>query len=380
MGDAAESVDAGSGSGAIEDFVSSLGIFDDIPRAERPAPTNGQQQAKQEPGAAPVKKPEPEDDLADLLDDSKPWTQERAIEVKGRLDAARAKAREAKRTADNAYARARSQEERFGRTKEKVLNDKRSVEAEKALLDGYRRALTSGDKAMALQAIGHMMGKDGLSAWEEISLAVAAGKAGKKVDPELQSRLDRMEQLLQQALERPVQMRQQESDQQTFERVTQELVLAAATPETAQNFPLVARFATKMQADAKFALTQIKQQEYERTQKPIDNSTAFGILEARLKAHSQLYQEDHAPDGQATVERGTAGSEPVGHAAPRPEAANQAPSPPPRTTIPANLSGRSGGSHRPATEAERLREVARQIPAQTFRDMGLGGLLLDGEE
>src|SRR6185295_17805108 len=111
--------------------------------------------------ALAVAKPKPaeaDDDLSDIDDPQKPWTPERAAEIKQRLVTAKARANEARRAADSAWSRARAQEERFGRTKSKVLETKQSVEAERVLLDATKRALTSGDKAATLQAIGHLMG------------------------------------------------------------------------------------------------------------------------------------------------------------------------------------------------------------------------------
>lgn len=196
----------------------------------------------------------------------------------------------------------------------------------------------------------------------------------------MQGQLAELRQLLQQALSKPEQLLQEREDNARIEQLRDQLVTIAASPEAAAEFPLTAKFATLNRDEARELLFTIKEQHYAQHKKALDDRSAFGIVEARLKGLSELYQPDHDPNGESTVDRGTTSPALGESAGTRQQPATQAPSPPPRTTIPAELAARSGGSRRPATEAERLREVARQIPASTFREMGLGALLLDGEE
>jgi hypothetical protein len=357
-----------AGEEALSEYVSSLGLGGDETPVAKPV------EAKPAvPGAKPA--PAPDDDLSDL-DSDKPLTAERIAAIKDRLVSARERAREETRKANAASARARAQEERFVRTKDKTLDLKQSVENREKMLTAIEAGLFSGDKATVLQTLGHMTKRDPLEVWTEISQAVAGGKIKKNEIPqevvnELVSLRQQLEQLAAQGPTR--------EKQQMIEGLREQLVTAAAG---AAEYPNVARFAARADTreEVRDLLADIKEKEFVRNGgTPIDNATAFGILEGRFKAQSELFQPDHASNGQATVERETA-SPVLGQAAtPGTKAAIQAPSPPPRT-IPADLSGRSGGTRRALSERERIAEIARSTPASVFRDMGLGSLLLDGEE
>lgn len=363
---------------ALEELVSGLGLPGDDEPTVPGAPVPKLAAAAGVARAAT----ETEDDLSDLDDPAKPFTAERAQEVKQRLAAARERAREETRKANAASARARAQEERFSRTKEKVLEQKNSVDSERVLIDGIRRALFSGDKNTVLQAIGHISGKDPLEAWKDISLGVAGQrKTMAERDPELLGVIQSLQQEiagLKGGLTQRDTASQQQAEAVQLEQLRDQLVTEAS--ESTAHL-LVSTFAKneETRAATRTLLDEIKFSEFKKRGHPIDNPTAFGILESRLKAQSELFQQVHAPNGQATDERGTAGPAPGDSAVSRTETAKQAPSPPPRT-IPAELSGRSGGTRRALTEAERINEIARQTPASVFREMGLGALLLDGEE
>jgi len=364
-------------SAALDEFVSSLGLFDDEP-SEGPGEI-----AKAEAAATKARdekgKFQPEDDLADLDDESKPLTPQRAKEIRDRLLAARDAAREATRKANAAVARATAKEERFEKTKGKTLELKEQVEARGTMLSAIERGLNSGDPKTVLETLGHLSRKDPLDFWTEISQAVAGGKVQKSaVPPEIMAQLGEMRQQLQQLAEQgPTRERAQ-----TIENLKEQMVSIAASPEAAEHFPLVARLADDQRTrnEIKEHLNAIKVDYYNQHRAPLDNARAFGILESRLKVQSELFQPVHASNAQATDERRTASPALGEPATARTEAAKQAPSPPPRATIPAALSELTGGTRRPMTEQERVAEIARQTPASFFRDIGLGGLLLDGEE
>jgi len=364
-------------SAALDEFVSSLGLFD-----EEPSNDPGEI-AKAEAAAAKARdekgKFQPEDDLSDLDDESKPFTPERAKQIRDRLLAARDAAREATRKANAAVARATAKEERFEKTKGKTLELKEQIEARGTMLSAIERGLNSGDPKIVLETLGHLSRKDPLEFWTEISHAVAGGKVQKSaVPPEIMAQLGEMRQQLQElAQQGPTRERQQ-----TIEHLKEQMVTVAASPEAAAHFPLVARLAGDPRArnEIKEHLNAIKVDYFNRNNVPLDNGRAFGILERRLQAQSELFQPVHASSAQATDERRTASPVLGEPATARTEAAKQAPSPPPRATIPAALSELTGGTRRPMTEAERVAEIARQTPASFFRDIGLGGLLLDGEE
>src|SRR6478609_6653567 len=145
-----------SQSAALDEFVSSLGLFDEEPSDEpgEPAKAEAAAKARDEKG-----KFQPEDDLADLDDDSRPWTAERAKEIRARLQSARDAAREATRKANAAVARATAKEERFERTKGKVLELKEQVEARGVMLGAIERGLNSGDAKTVLETMGDLSHK-----------------------------------------------------------------------------------------------------------------------------------------------------------------------------------------------------------------------------
>lgn len=366
-----------SQSAALDEFVSSLGLFEDEP-SDEPGEV-----AKAEAAAAKARddkgKFQPDDDLSDLDDDSKPFTAQRAKEIRDRLLAARDAAREKTRKANAAIARATAKEERFEKTKAKTLELKEQVEARGVMLGAIERGLNSGDSKTVLETMGHLSRKDPLEFWTEISQLVASGKVQKSaVPPEIMSQLTEMRSQLQQLAEQgPTREREQ-----TIEHLKEQMVSVAASPEAAQHFPITARLANdpRTRNEIKEHLNAIKVDFFNQNRAALDNGRAFAILERRLQAQSELFQPVHASQAQATDERRTA-SPVLGEAAtPRTEAAKQAPSPPPRATIPAALSELTGGTRRAMSEQERVAEIARQTPASFFRDIGLGGLLLDGEE
>jgi hypothetical protein len=373
---ATEVADANQGNNAaLDEFVSSLGLF------EEDSSDSGSTTAESSTTAPRDEKGkfQPEDDLGDLDDDSKPWTAERAKEVKARLVAAREAAREATRKANAASARARAQEDRFTKTKTKVLELKEQVEARGTMVSAIERGLNSGDPKIVLETMGHLSKKDPLEFWTDISHLVASGKVAKSaVPPEVMSQLSEMRAELQRLAQAPVTQQQIN----TIEHLKDQLVASAASPEAAQVYPLVARFAASpdTRAEIREHLNAIKVDYYNQRGTTLDNGSAFGILEKRLKAHSELFQPVHASNAQATDVRGTASPALGEHTTARTEVVRQAPSPPPRATIPAALSDLTGGSRRLMSEQERVQEIARQTPASFFRDIGLGGMLLDGEE
>jgi len=365
-----------SQSAALDEFVSSLGLFDEEPSDEpgEVAKAEAAAKARDEKG-----KFQPEDDLSDLDDDSKPFTAERAKEIRSRLQAARDAAREATRKSNAAIARATAKEDRFEKTRSKVLELKEQVEARSVMLSAIERGLKSGDAKTVLETMGHLSQKDPLEFWTDISHLIASGKVQRsQVPPEVAQRLDDMQNRLQQLAEAgPTRERQQ-----TIEHLKEQLVSVAASPEAAAHFPLVARLANNQTTrnEIKEHLNAIKVDYYSQHGAPLDNGMAFSILERRLQAQSELFQPVHASSAQATDARGTA-SQVLGEpATARTEVAKQAPSPPPRATIPAALSELSGGTRRALSEQERVAEIARQTPASFFRDIGLGSLLMDGEE
>jgi hypothetical protein len=362
-------------SAAIGSYLDEIGLGsdDDTEVEQRPAPAAARPAVK----AAPV-----EDDLSDLDDASKPWTPERAADVRSRLEAARNRAREETRKANAASARARAQEERFSRTKSTVLETKQQVAARESILTAATQALRSGDKESVLKAIGYLTGQDPLEAWTEISQAVAGGKIQRaQRDPELIGHLTQLQQLVQQQQLQLAELAAQGPTREREQAIEHHRELLVTAAGDAVDFPLTAHFAKSEQTRGviKSQLAEIKEQEYARRGTAIDNETAFGILEGRLRSQSELYQQVHAPQRQATDNRGTAGPAPGEQVAARQIAAPQAPSPPIRT-IPAELAARSGGTRRAMSEAERVAEIARSTPASFFRDIGLGGLLFDGEE
>src|SRR6478736_601507 len=356
-------------SAALDEFVSSLGLFDDEPSNE-PGEV-----AREEAAAAKARdekgKFQPEDTLDDLDDDSKPFTAERAKEIRDLLRAARDAAREATRKANAAVARATAKEERFEKTKGKTLELKEQVEARGTMLSAIERGLNSSNPKIVLETLGHLSRKDPLEFWTEISHAVAGGKVQKSsVPPEIMQQLTEMRQQLQSLAEQgPSREREQ-----TIEHLKEQMVTVAASPEAAQHFPLTARLAAdpRTRVEIREHLAAIKTDYYTQRGAALDNAGAFGILERRLQAQSELFQPVHASNAQATDERRTASPALGEPATARTEAAKQAPSPPPRATIPAALSELTGGTRRPMTEAERVAEIARQTPASFFRDIGLG--------
>lgn len=371
MSDSTGSEASALGEAALSEYVSSLGLPGDdtpapAPRAA-PAATLG---APAKPAAVV------DDDLSDLDDETKPWTAERAKEVRDRVTAARDRARDQQRKASNEFAKARDKEERFKRTRDTTLELKQSLENREKMLGAIEAGLFSGDKATVLQTIGHLSKRDPLEAWTEISQAVAGGKIKKNEIPqeviqELQYLRSKLEEVAAQGPTR--------EKAQLIEQFRDQLVGAAAE---AAEFPLTAHFAKNAETKGviRMQLAKIKEDAHSQTGIAIDNARAFGILEERLRSQSELYQQVHAPSGQATDERDTTSPVLNQAATPGPKAATQAPSPPPRTTIPADLTGRSGGTRRALTEAERIAEIARQTPASFFRDIGLGSMLQDGEE
>ena len=286
--------------------------------------------------------------------------------ARDRLVKARAAAAELTRAAHRSHGAA-------GTREKAVVRRETEVERREGTAAAYERAfqagmvdLQSGDPDRFLTAI-HRLGNVGDPAgfWKTVSLKLASGgtfteaeKREAKADPEIQRRLEQLEQTLRGQNESTTQRENAEHEHRVEQLRTQNFETAAKNEAT----PLVMAYASdpRTAAHVKSGIAKIMTEHFAETKMPLTVAQACETLEEELKLHYELSQR---ADGNANREKGTTSS---GLEAGR--VTSQEPPKPgtSQATIPATLSTSPGGAQRPMSEDEARAEQIRQLTAAGF--------------
>jgi hypothetical protein len=333
-------------------FSSLLGLPDDAPAA-KPAQTSAAP-PKPAPAAAPGAD---EDDASDPLDEAlyaedKLKTPEDIAKARGRLFRYLGKVNELQRKANRAHGAAADRERKLAKREETIGQRETRVSAIERLQSQAIEDFESGDTTRFLTAVGKLSKTgDPVGFWKNAAIALAKGeafrpaeKAAMAADPELKQRLERLEQGIQ---ERQEQEKAAREDAQIEELKTKHFETAKASTD---KHPHLAAFCAEHPERAREGIAAVMLEELQRIGKPVDISTACGIIERELSARYELSQR---VDGQTNGVKGTTG--------PEPDAGRETSKEPPKpetATVPAALASAPGSAMRAETEEE-LR--ARQI-------------------
>lgn len=304
------------------------------------------------------------DPLAEeLYADDKLATPEGIKAAREAIQAARAKATELTRAAHRAHATAEKRERDFAKTKESVLAEKHRTGQLSAFQQAAVADLQSGNPERFLTAVQRLTGTaDPSGFWRDVSLKLASGgtftpeeKRQAQKDPEVQAKLAQLEQFARSIQER-------EEDQQLEQLKTQHYEFA----KTSAAHPHLAAFAAAHPEQTREGIAAVMLEEFQRIGRPVDISTACGIIEASLAAR---YELSPRADGQTNREKVTtspgldAGRAPSGTEPPKPESATSAP-----VTVPASLTSAPAGASRAQTPEELRAAQIRQLEASGFFD------------
>jgi len=177
-------------------------------------------------------------------------------------------------------------------------------------------------------------------------------QAQAEADPELARRLE--------ALEQGIASQRAREEDAFIERSKAHHLQVAQ--QSAEKFPHLAAFAREFPDRARDGIMAVLVEECQRIGRPVDISTAYGIIERELSAR---YELSPRADGKTNGEKGTTGSAPdagreTSKEPPKPETAI-APA-----TVPAALASTPGSANRPETpEEERARQI-RELDAMGF--------------
>lgn len=318
--------------------------------------------ATQTPAVAPAEAL----DFDALLDDSKPWDQNRVRDAAQKMRAETQRIAADRRKATNMWAEAERKANRFAREKDETLAEKRAVQAERQLYGGLTQAFQSGDDRLILQALSQLTRRDGYEVVAGINRALTTeGKGGPPSREPWRQEIEGLKEYI---------ARQQQTEQQTRETAmleqAKDQVLTHAQQQSEAR--AVQLFAQAKPEFARQLLADIKLNEFRRRGSAIDTATAIGILESELKAQFDLSQRAY---GQTTGEKGTAGSGPgSGQATAAPNGANPVPAQrPPQsvTTVPAGLGGVATDGRRPMNRAEENEAIAAQLGDEFWRGLGM---------
>lgn len=272
------------------------------------------------------------------------------------------KVKELTRKAHRAHGAAEVRERKVVQRETVVQGRETRAEAIERLQNQAIEDFESGDTTRFLTAVGKLSKTgDPVGFWKNAAIALAKGEAFKPAekaaiaaDPELKQRLE--------GLERVFGARQEQEEIAQLEQIkTQHYETAKASVE---QHPHLAAFCAEHPERAREGIAAVMLEEFQRIGRPVDISTACGIIETELKAR---YELSPRADGKTNGEKGTTGSGPdagreTSKEPPKPETAI-APA-----TVPAALASHPGSARRAETADEERERQIRELDA-----MGLYG-------
>jgi len=315
--------------------------------------------------AAPEADAKADDDDGDPLDD-KHYSEE-ALNTPEKRAAARARlfkhlnaVKEMTRKAHRAHGAAEVRERKVLKREADVVGREQRVELVERAQAKAIEDMSSGDTQRFLTGFAALSkAGDPAGFWRDVSLSLlknepvsAKRQAQAEADPELARRLE--------ALEQGIASQRAREEDAFIERSKAHHLQVAQ--QSAEKFPHLAAFAREFPDRARDGIMAVLVEECQRIGRPVDISTAYGIIERELSAR---YELSPRADGKTNGEKGTTGSAPdagreTSKEPPKPETAI-APA-----TVPAALASTPGSANRPETpEEERARQI-RELDAMGF--------------
>lgn len=276
------------------------------------------------------------------------------------------KVNDLKRAAHRSHGAAEKREKKIETREQSVTLREQAAVAYDRAQQANMADLESGDVDRVLTGL-HRLSKVGDPAglWRNIMLKIASGgkfsvqeQAAAKADPEVQRRLEMVENVLKSQQDAGSQAQAAAENAAIEQFKTRNLEAAAKNTAT----PRVVVYATdpRTAETAREALAEIMVSTHRQTGRPIDISKACAILEESLAVHYELSQR---ADGKTNGEKETAGLEPD---------AGRAPSKvPPKpdgqlSTIPTQLGSAPAVAKRPLTEREQREATVQGLDSIGF--------------
>ncbi|HKY41375.1 MAG TPA: hypothetical protein VJN18_35825 [Polyangiaceae bacterium] len=357
---ATETTTPATGSGGGVDMAAFSALMS-LP-TDAPKPATETKEATKDAKAAPAAANPADDDAADPLDESL-YTEE-ALSSPEKLKEARArlfkhlgKVNELTRKAHRAHGAAETREKKLAKREETVTGREHRVELVERSQAKAIEDLTSGDTQRFLTGFAAMTkAGDPAGFWKEVSLSLLKGEPVPKkqqaqaaADPDLQRRVDQLEQ--------GFEVRREREETAEIERLkTQHYETAKSSGD---KYPHVAAWAAANPQDAREGIAAVMLEECRRIGRPVDISTACGIIESALSSRYELSQR---ADGQTNGEKGTTGSGPDAGR----ETSKEPPKPETAVTVPAALASAPGSAMRSETEEERRARQIRELDQLGF--------------
>lgn len=270
------------------------------------------------------------------------------------------KVNDLKRKAHRAHGAAEVRERKVLQRETVVGGRETRAEAIERLQNQAIQDFESGDTTRFLTAVGKLSKTgDPVGFWKNAAIALAKGEAFKPAeraaiaaDPELKARVDGLEQGL-------AERQAAEENAQIEQLKTRNYETAKGSAET---HPHLAAFCAEHPQRAREGIAAVMLEECRRIGKPVDISTACGIIETELSAR---YELSPRADGKTNGEKGTTGSGPdagreTSKEPPKPETAI-APA-----TVPAALASHPGSANRAETPEELRARQIRELDAMGF--------------
>jgi hypothetical protein len=298
-------------------------------------------------------------------------TPEKVKEARERLFKHLGKVNELQRKANRAHGAASAREARIQKAEAGLQEREARAAAFERMAAGAVADLESGDAERFLTAVGKLSKSgDPASFWRNASLALVKGEKLKPTeqkavdaDPELKRRLE--------VLERGIVAKQEREETDQLESLKSQHL---QTAQSSDQFPYVKAWANENPEIARESIVQVMTEEWtERakaagvlkdpsswhTVKPVDISTACGIIERTLKSQFELFQRADSTKSGQNGEKGTTGPEPdagreTSKEPPKPEVAKA-------QTVPVSLASSPGSATRSETAEERRARQIREL-------------------